>query len=209
MEKQVAKSHYEFDRYVSKSRWASMWHQLDEVLSLQPDSVLEVGPGPGIFQSAAKQFGVSVETLDLDPELQPDYVAAADEMPFADDRYDVVCAFQMLEHVPYEDALRIAQEMSRVAARHIVISLPDSLTVWRYSLHIPKRGQYKRLLPRPGFRPKPHEFDGQHYWEINKADFPLSSVKSDLAAAVKVDEQGVRTYRVFENPYHRFFVINL
>lgn len=64
MQKQVDKSHYEFGRYVTKQRWASMWHQLDEVMKLRPERVLEVGPGPGVFKAMAGLFGVHVETLE-------------------------------------------------------------------------------------------------------------------------------------------------
>lgn len=81
MKKQVEKDHYTFGGYINKPRWSSMWHQLDEVLALEPETVLEIGPGPGVFKAVAKLFGPCVETLDLDPELKPDHVAPADEMP--------------------------------------------------------------------------------------------------------------------------------
>lgn len=45
--KQVEKSHYDFTRYMSRARWQSLWHQLDEVLQLHPARVLELGPGGG------------------------------------------------------------------------------------------------------------------------------------------------------------------
>jgi len=119
MKKQVDKSHYKFRSYVHKRRWASMWHQLDEVLSLQAASVLEIGPGPGILKAMAALFDTRVETLDIDPELRPDHVASASDLPFADRAYDVVCAFEMLEHVPYEKSLSIFGELARVDLTHL------------------------------------------------------------------------------------------
>jgi len=43
--------------------------------------------------------GLQIETLDFDPDLKPDHVANATNLPFADDAFSVICAFQMLEHV--------------------------------------------------------------------------------------------------------------
>ena len=81
--RQVDSGHYKFEKYVSKSRWASMWHQLDEVVKLGPENVLEIGPGPGLFKAVAACFGVNVETLDLDPDLNPDHVGSVlDGFPF-------------------------------------------------------------------------------------------------------------------------------
>ena len=64
-DKQVESSHYAFSRYMDQRRWASIWHQLDEVLSLQPNKVLEIGAGAGIFKQVASCYGVFVESLDI------------------------------------------------------------------------------------------------------------------------------------------------
>jgi SAM-dependent methyltransferase len=199
-EKQVDKAHYGFKGYVSKARWASYWHQLDEVLGLAPQTVLEIGPGPGLFKTLAARFGVAVETMDLDPDLRPDHVASILDMPFPDGRYDVVCAFQVLEHLPYARALRAFAEMVRVARRHVVISLPDARRVWRYVVHVPAVGPIERLVRRPQLEAPAHEFDGEHHWEINKRGFELEKVAADLSTHAKL----LRNYRVRENPYHRF-----
>jgi cyclopropane fatty-acyl-phospholipid synthase-like methyltransferase len=200
--KQVDKTHYDFVRYMSKARWNSVWHQIDEVLRLKPDRVLEIGPGPGVFKKMMQLCGVRVETLDLDPELAPDHIGLATAIPLADSSFDVVCAFQMLEHVPYEQSLKAFSEMARVSARHIVISLPDAKQVWRYSFYIPKLGAVNWFIPRPFSRPRRHTFDGEHYWELNKLGFSVEEILNDFE---KIARQ-TKSYRVFENPYHRFFV---
>ena len=202
--KQVDKSHYEFAKYLHKRRWASIWHQLDEVLALDPHTVLEIGPGPGVFQAVAGRFGLKVETLDLDPGLKPDHVASADEMPFEDDAFDVVCAFQMLEHVPYEISLEIVAEMARVARKGLVISLPDASKCWSVTFFIPRVGTKSLLLREPRVRMPKHRYNGEHYWEVNKAGYSRSKILEDFQHASKGHLRC--DYRVNDNPYHRFFV---
>ena len=205
MKKQVDKSHYEFAKYVHKRRWASMWHQLDEVINLAPDRVLEIGPGPGIFKANATALGFNVETLDIDAELNPDHVASVFDMPFGDGTYDVVCAFQMLEHLPWEDSKRAFREMARVARKGLVISLPDAAVRWPMSIHVPRIGTVELSFPKPRIRARKHELDGEHYWEINKVGFPLHRVESEFFSAPSVRIE--KTYRVHEHLYHRFFVL--
>jgi ubiquinone/menaquinone biosynthesis C-methylase UbiE len=144
---------------------------------------------------------VNVETLDLDPELNPDHVGSATAIPLPSSTFDVVCAFQMLEHLPYESSLCAFTEMVRVSRKHVVISLPDARTMWRYQFHLPKLGAHDILIPRPALGANPHKFDGEHYWEISKQDYPLKRIISDLSSICKL----TKTYRVKENPYHRFF----
>ena len=204
MEKQVSKNHYNFFSYLHKQRWASIWHQIDEILKLSPDLVLEIGPGPGIFKALAQALGVGIETLDLDPDLNPDHIGSVLNMPFNDESFDVVCAFQMLEHLPYEKSVRAFAEMARVSKHNIVISLPDAAIRYSYSAQIPRIGMVNFSLPKPRLSIPPHQFDGEHYWEINKSGFPLHKVISDLKLAGKVDL--MKTYRVPEYQYHRFFV---
>lgn len=205
LKKQIDKSSYEFDRYMPKNRWCSLWHQLDEIQKLKPRHVLEVGPGPGMFKAMAAKMDISIETLDLDPELNPDHVGSADTMPFANDTYDVVCAFQVLEHLPYKISLDAFEEMIRVSSRNIIISLPDAQPVWRYQIHIPKFGPWDFFLPRPQFKTPLHEFDGEHYWELNKRNYSLSKVTNDFTKHARL----IRTFRVPENTWHRFFIFEI
>jgi hypothetical protein len=47
-----------------------------------------------------------------------------------------------------------------------------------------------------------HRFDGEHHWEIGKRGYRLSRIERDLSARMPM----LRSFRVLENPYHRFFV---
>lgn len=203
-EKQVDASQYQFSRYVDQARWASLWHQVDEILRESPRSVLEVGKGNGLLGAILKHHGVHYESTDIDPALEPDHVASVTGLPFAAETFDVVGCFQVLEHIPYADFRDALRELVRVARKRIVISLPDARILWQYSFHVPKKGHLRLNIPRPRIRPQKHVFDGEHYWEINKAGFPLDDVMKAIGAS------GVhtrRTFRVQNNPYHRFFVL--
>ncbi len=203
MDAQVESSHYEFGEYVHKERWASMWHQLDDVIALHPNRVLEIGPGPGLFRAAAISLGLNIETLDLDPALHPDHVASVFDMPFDDNEFDVVCAFQMLEHLPLDQSMEALTEMARVARTNIVISLPDAAVRWPISIRIPRLGLLQFSIPKPRLRLPRHEFDGEHYWEINTRGCDLDHICELVIAATSMTLD--RTYRVPEYPYHRFF----
>lgn len=202
--KQVDKDHYRFDRYMLKERWISVWHQLDEVVKLKPASVLEIGPGPGVFKAMAVVMGLRVETLDLDPELKPDHVGSSTAIPLADATFDVVCAFQMLEHLPYKDSLQSFHEMVRVSRSHVLISVPDAKPVWSCHFHVPRVNTYKFLVPHPFRRPTKLEADPEHCWEINRPGYPLSRIVDDFSQCLPM----VTTFRVHENPYHRFLLFS-
>lgn len=205
MKKQVNKEHYNFKSYVTKERWISMWHQLDEVVKFNPAKVLEVGPGPGLFKVSGKAIGLNIETLDIDPDLEPDYVASVFEMPFKDGEFDVVCAFQMLEHLPYEKSLAAFKEICRIAKKGVVISLPDAERRFPFVIQMLNRNKIGIAVRRPTFKLESHSFDGEHYWEVNKNGYELAKIKADF---ISDRFQLTKSYRVKENLYHRFFVFS-
>lgn len=154
MEKQVERSHYEFSRYMTKARWASVWHQLDEVIKQNPKSVLEIGPGPGIFRNIAVNVGLNFKTLDLDPELNPDYIGSAVALPLFDNSFDVVCAFQVLEHMPFDTSMKALQEMCRVAKKNAIISLPEAGYCWANTISLPYVRKVQFIIKNPFKNPK-------------------------------------------------------
>lgn len=204
MKKQVEKSHYRFSKYLHKRRWASLWHQVDEVLRHRPERVLEVGPGAGVFKAVCASLGVPVETVDVDPELEPDHVCSVLNLPFADNSFDVACAFQMLEHIPFDESMKALGELGRVARRGVVISLPDADPAWPVLITLPRLGKRGFLIRRPLFKLREHHFNGEHHWEINKRGYSLKHVMSQFAFIGHLDL--VKTFRVEDFPYHRFFI---
>jgi ubiquinone/menaquinone biosynthesis C-methylase UbiE len=208
LEKQVDITHYDFKKYIDKGRWNSFYHQIDEILAVQPDSVLEIGVGAGILGAAFKALHYPYESMDIDPELHPDYVGSVLQIPFADKSYDVVGCFEVLEHLPYDRFGVAMRELFRIAKKAVVVSLPNSRTVWKYSIYIPKLGYCNFLIPRPFTKKEEAVFNGEHYWEINKKGFEFKVVKQTIKNMA--EENGFaleKDYSVWENPYHHFFTL--
>ena len=93
---QVAPEHYDFERYDDRERWMSYWHQIRVVLAVRPKTVLEIGPGSGVFRSYLRSVGIDVKTLDIDASRGVDFVAditRLDEALPAGLVFDAVCAF--------------------------------------------------------------------------------------------------------------------
>jgi ubiquinone/menaquinone biosynthesis C-methylase UbiE len=203
-QKQVNTDHYEFSKYVSKKRWISYWHQLDEILKHKPTNVLEIGVGSGIIKVLCDLFGVDIKTVDIDQDLKSDYNASVLSLPIDNDSFDLVVCFQVLEHIRYEEFFKALTELHRVARRYVILSLPDARKVWSYQFYLPKIGSLYFHIPRPKIGEYIHKFDGEHYWEINKKGYSLNQIISDIKKVGFILE---KSYRVNENPYHRFFIM--
>jgi len=103
-------------------------------------------------------------------------------MPFDDGSYDVVCCFQVLEHLPFEHFRPALDGLFRVARKAVILSLPDAKPAMQAILYIPRILYKKILWTKPFIAPKSHTFDGEHYWEINKKGYPLNKIKDTINA---------------------------
>lgn len=204
MKLQVNSNHYFNESYDSKKRFISYWHQINEIISLNPREGLEIGIGNGFVRNYLKEKGVKIKTLDIDKKLNPDAAGSVLEIPFIDESFEVVACYEVLEHLPYNEFPKALKEIHRVSRKHAVLSLPDVTTVYRINIELPRIRPIKRLINHPFHRPARHVFDGEHYWEIGKASYPLKRVELDIIrSGLKI----IKTYRIFEFYYHRFFVL--
>ncbi len=201
---QVDRSHYDFNKYAFEGRFVSYYWQLKEVLALNPKSVLEIGVGDGVFGSFIKNnTEVSYTSIDVAQDLHPDVVGSVLELPFADESFDVACAFEVLEHLPFDQFDRALAELKRVARTHIVISLPHFGPMLSFSLKIPFLPQIRFAFKIPFHRT--HIFNGQHYWEIGKRRYSVSLIRQKLSVYGEI----MSDFVPFGSPYHHFFVLKL
>ncbi len=201
MEQQVERGYYDFLKYNDLERWGSYWHQLEETLAFKPKSVLEVGAGTGVIGPVLQREGIHYETLDIAADLKPDFVGSVDVMPVKDLSYDVVCAFEILEHLPFEKFEQSVKEIHRVAKVGAVISLPHFGPPIKFLIKIPFLPEIKFAWKVPYSRK--HVFNGQHYWEIGKREYPVRRIRDVLEKYFIVTKEFVP----FENQYHHFFVL--
>jgi len=202
MNKQVDKTHYFFSKYSHKDRWVSYYHQIDEVLKLKPESILEIGVGDKVFGSFIKNnTDILYKSVDIDKDLGPDIVGSVTALPIEDGTYDAVCAFEVLEHLPYEKFPQVLSELKRVSKKNVIVSLPHFGPPIKFSLKIPFLPEVKLSFKIPFYRK--HEFNGEHYWEIGKRGYSVSRIKKDIEKYFKI----AKDFIPFENQYHHFFVL--
>lgn len=134
-----------YDKYASKNpierrMMAGFLASLDRLVDpLRPMSILEVGVGEGeILTRMIQRFpAASVKGIDLPDEALPAEWSRrsldcefgdATALRFDDRSFDLVLGIEMLEHVPDPD--RALREIARVAAGHVVLSVPRE-PIWR------------------------------------------------------------------------------
>lgn len=196
---QVPSDSYDFAKYMTQRRWTSLWHQVRLIDSLKPTSVLEVGVGDSLLRTICKQFGVHFTTVDIDPALNPEIVASVSELPIESKSFDLTCAFQVLEHLPYQDALQGFQELCRVSRRDVLISLPNAARAYPLEFPISTFRRLRIFLPGPAW---PYsKMIKSHYWELQRPGTSTKQVIRDFEKSATL----IETFHVFQNPYHQFF----
>lgn len=202
MNQQVDKNHYNFGKYSHPGRWASYFYQIKEVLALKPKSILEVGVGDKVFGDYIKNnTDIFYQSLDVAEDLKPDIVGNVLNISIIDKKFDVVCAFEVLEHLSFNDFEKALQELGRVANKNVVISLPHFGPPLKFMIKVPFLPEIKFAFKIPFY--KKHAFNGEHYWELGKKDYSVSKIISIANKNFKV----LKHFVPFENQYHHFFIL--
>ena len=192
-----------FSSYVTKYRYNSYWHQLDEVFKGMPKNVLEIGVGSNVMSSYLQFKGIDVVTVDLEEALSPSVTASVTSLPFVDRAFDTVVCCQVLEHLPFEYFDVCLSEFKRLTRNKLILSLPDKTPGVSIVIRIPNFAFWDFQLYLPWALREPIKNVREHYWEIGRWGYPTKKILKHLeTAGFKVE----RNYRVPEYPYHHFFV---
>ncbi len=200
---------------VLKPRFTSLQFQLKTIVERDNvQSILEIGLGRGYLNSQLKLLGYKALTNDINPDNKPDYIWDI-RKPFTfSKKFDLVAAFEVLEHMPYSDAQSAIKNMVHTSKRYVVFSLPyqhhyfsfgfhlpNFLTRRRFGLHKLKEGFHKKwsitkfpsrdLLESPSSDYKPH------HWELGTKSYPKTRFIKDV---------GLNLIDSFINPFHPYHI---
>lgn len=203
---QVANGHYNMASYDSLDRFISYYHQKELILKYaalkEGTKVLEIGKGNGFLDNYLGQQGLYTKTFDLAADLKPDYIGSILEISkIVRERFDIVCAFEVLEHIKFEDVPRALEEVWFATDSYVIISIPQSglrLSLWAnfdYRFFFRKAFQIrsvKKFIPNT-----------EHYWELARPGYEIYKFRKLLGKLFNILEE-------FTDPldnYHRYYVL--
>jgi len=137
---------------------------LDELFTAaDPSSLLDVGCGEGVLVhkwaqrlGSARVVGIDLEERSIQAgweqrkaenlEYKVMRAGRVENLPFAENEFDVVSAIEVLEHVP--DPAHTLEEMQRCGQGHLLVSVPRE-PLWRM-LNVARGAYWSRLGNTPG-----------------------------------------------------------
>ncbi len=91
--------------------YISYLNQIKTIYELKPKTVLEIGVGNKLTYNHLKQIGIDVVSLDINQKLNPNYIGDIRQLTFESNFFDLICAFEVLEHLPFSDLEKALQEL--------------------------------------------------------------------------------------------------
>ena len=82
-------------------------------------TALDVATGGGHVARRLREAGLEVLTLDPAPGMQPDVVSRGEDLPFADESFDVVTCRVAAHH--FDDVPKAMSEMARVSRDRVIV----------------------------------------------------------------------------------------
>jgi len=185
-----------------KRHWEFYWYQqklMEGLVIPGQDRIMEVGKGTGFAANYCRSKGVDMTTLDIDEEKNPDIVANVVTYDF-EQRYDHLMAFEILEHIPYEQFEQIIRKIPEFISGYAFISLPrNERVVFNLNLKLPK------------FRPVNYEWRilkkkitcKAHHWELDYGEFTTRRIHALFA------DSGLRIARKMSCDYIQFYALEV
>lgn len=181
--------------------WRYYWQQQNLIYDFlkKEDKILEIGVGTKFTSNYLKSKEYNVTSIDIDAIKKPDIVADITNYKF-DEHFDHILAFEVFEHLPFNDFLIAVNNLSKICNKNLFISLPRNEKVWfRLSVNfkIFKISNFQISTVRNKILSK------YHFWEIDYKEYKKRMIIKRLEKygfkAIKIKKFYSLYYFAFEN----------
>jgi ubiquinone/menaquinone biosynthesis C-methylase UbiE len=205
----IPPSHPMYEKYVNDSIWKYMYgdekvSSLSNYINIKDMKVLDIGAGIGGLSAAFAKKGAIVTAIDVDDGYQKlskigyeecgvdveSQLFDGGDLPFPNESFDIVCCFNIFEHVPNLE--RLFREMQRVLKQGgIVVGRADYKYSWSNIKSDPHYGLPLNILMPKWFR----------RWvvvDVTKRNYELGEsvwAKNFKDIEKRFDKVGMSTYR--------------
>ena len=203
-----------------KPQFFSVFYQAREAI-LNPDikTMLEFGTGRNLTKAIVEHYGIKHKSVDFDDKrFIPDEISTI--LDFKDEKkYDMVAAFQVLEHNPLEELKDNLLKLKSFSKKYIYLSIPYYGRWLSFSIFLnllPKISYHDNLLilwqrifkktrPIDEYKKRPDKYNA-HWWEIGDSNFS----KRDFQKLLEdIDLKIVKSFHNEFFPYHLFYLLKI
>lgn len=206
-ERVLPKERYETEGYFNEKQWASYLFVIRAVIRNVPkgEKILEIGAGGGYVAMLLAKIGYTVETYDVNPNLEPTKVVDISSDAFsAEDieKYGCVICTEVLEHIPFDKFEICIQNIHRLSRKWVFLTIPDAYEKQqiRFSLG-------RRTLRSPIFRTYVRkELVSIHFWELNhRPECSYEKVREILRKYFDIEQE----CDIPSNYYHHYYKLKI
>ena len=190
-----------------KGWFLSYYYQVKFIHECKAKDVLEIGVGNKTLINYLRQHNINAVSCDTVEKFRPDHIGDIRNLPFEGNSFDVVCAFQVLEHLPWNEVEKALQEMARVSRKHVIFSIPYTpvsieLALRSSLLYRLIRKWEARIFINLALITRPWKYDGVHYWEMGKKNYPRKKIRTLLRKHFRILKEKRTDFS-----YQYFFVL--
>jgi len=207
------KNHYFNREYMRSERLLSYIDQLAVLskFSIHSDTILEVGKGNGYFSHFIQTyFNQTVRTVDIVPELKPDYCVDISSKEFIlPTTFDIGVCFEVMEHIEWERLGIVVDNLRKYVKKYLIISVPDANFFLQFKINrlLFKYIPLNLTVSIPRFLKNRSTIVNSHFWEIGIYHSNRRITNKILISEVLGIENVLSHYRGRHFPGHHFFVL--
>ena len=198
----MKQQNYDFKKYNGIERWCSYYYQIKEILELNSHTILEVGVGSNILKDILIGREMNYSSCDIDKNIKPDYLQDISKLNI-NRKFDIICAFQVLEHLPFNLFEKSLIKMKEHSNKYVLISLPRYGMKFRFSFKIPNIKSKSLSFKIP--TRKEFKFNGEHHWEIDSLGMEQKEIERIIGKHFNI----LKSYIIPENAYHKLYVLEV